>query len=674
VVSGRIIAVCVAASVALGAEVSAQQHDQHGQHASRPTAGAAATAIGTPLVSKKIVQNGVVVDLTLARPAVRISDAPGVIEGEDVVVRFAFTDSATGLPLTDLAPTGWIDARKTGTGTTEYGACREKIQSYLRGTLQIRPAIDLNSSYVLALTAGNAVAVYDPIVGFNISKLYAAAPLGGEGDDWALAPDNERLFVTLPMLNTVAVVNTNIWRVESNVPVGFRPTRIAFQPDGRYLWVVNGGPGGSASGVSVIDPVSTAVVQHLPTGAGPHQLAFSPDSRYAFVANREPGTVSIIDIGTLAVVSEIPTGPSPMGVAWSSAGGALYVTHEGDGSIAVLDVERREITARLAGKTGVGVVAFDPSGRWGFAPNPVADEVYIIDATAAKIVDTLPFGTAPDQVAFTDNFAYVRASGSPDVVMIPFDVLAKEGKAKVMAFETGRQAPTKYGSNATAAAIAPAAHHMSDAVYVPNAAEKSIYMYHYMMSMPMPSGRVDTYPFEPKATLVVNRALRETAPGVYQTVVKAPAAGEWDVVFLLDDPRVVNCFDFDVRVNPAVKRDKAPRISIEPLSGAEKLPVGETTELRFNLVDKDTGESKVGLEDISVWVFSSRGWSTRVVAEQVSDGEGAYRIGLTLPAAGTYQMIIASPTLRVRFEDTFPAFLRAAPKAASVGQPQPEGK
>ncbi len=656
-VSRRIAAVIAAALLALSAEVSAQRHDQHSQHASRAPAATADTATGTPLVAKKIVQNGVVVELTLARPAIGMSDAPGMLEGEDVNVRFAFTDSATGMPLTNLTPAGWIDVRKAGTATTEYGACREKIQSYLRGTLQIRPAIDLNSSYVLALTAGNAVAVYDPIVGFNISKLYAAAPLGSEGEDWVLSPDNERLFVTMPMLNTVAVVNTSMWRVESNVPVGLRPMRIAFQPDRRYLWVVNGGPGGSASGVSVIDPVSKVVVQHIPTGAGPHELTFSPDSRYAFVTNREQGTLSTIEISTLELMSEIPTGPSPMGLAWSSVGEALYVTHEGDGSIAVIDVGRQEITARLAGKAGVGIVAFDPSGRWGFAPNPVADEVYIIDATVAKIMDTLPFGTAPDQVVFTENFAYVRASGSPDVVMIPFDVLAEEGKAKIMPFETGRVAPAKYGSNATAAAIAPAAHHMSDAVYVPNAAEKSIYLYHYMMGMPMPAGRVDTYPFEPKATLVVDRALQETVPGVYQTTFKAPAAGGWDVVFLLDDPRVIHCFDFEVSVDPTDETVKPLRISIEPLDGEEKLPVGEAAELLFKLIDRESGEAQVGLDDLWVWVFSSRGWSTRTVAEPVEDG--VYRIELTLPRSGTYNMIIASETLGIRFEDTFPAMLRA---------------
>ncbi len=654
---GRAIVVTAAAVLVLASGLAAQ-HEGHGEHhASRPPASAADTAIGTPIVTKSIVQNGVHVELTLARPAISQSQAAELLEGEDVRVRFAFTDSATGAPLSGIAPTGWIAGREAGGVVTEYAACRDKIQSYLRGTLQIRPAVDLNSSYVLALTAGNAVAVYDPIVGFNISKLYAATPLGSEGEDWALSPDNERLFVTMPQVNTVAVVNTSMWRVQMNVPVGLRPMRVAFQPDGRYVWVVNGGPGGSAPGVTVIDPVSMAPIQHIPTGADAHEIAFSADSRYAFVANRGSGTVSTVDIRSFEPVGELRTGASPTGLAWAEAGDALYVTDESDGSIAVLDPVGGTVTARLAGKPGVRTVAFGPGGRWGFAPNPLADEVYIIDATLAEIIDVLPFGTAPDQVAFTENFAYVRASGSPDVVMIPFDVLAAEGKAKVMPFETGRQAPVKYGSEATAAAIAPAAHHMADAVYVPNPVEKSIYLYHYMMSMPMPAGRVDTYPFEPKATLVVDRALRETTPGVFQTTVKVPAAGEWDVVFLSSEPRVINCFDFSVAENPVIEMERKLRLRLSQEPAERALPVGEEAELRFRLAHHDSDEPVVGLEDLWVWVFSSRGWSSRKLATHVADG--VYRVDLTLPRYGSYNLIVATQTLDLGFEDTFPLVVRA---------------
>jgi hypothetical protein len=349
----------------------------------------------------------------------------------------------------------------------------------------------------------------------------------------------------------------------------------------------------------------------------------------------------------------------PVGVAYSAVGEAIYVTHEADGTVAVVDAGSQEVVLRLDTKPGVAAIAFHPSGRWGFAVNPRENEVYIVDAAMGTVTDTLPFGEAPDQIAFTPGFAYVRASGSPDVAMIPLDVLAEQdGRAKVMPFEAGRLAPKTFGSTAMASAIAPASHHMMDAVYVPNAAEKSIYLYHYMMSMPMPAGRVDTYPFEPTAALVVNRALRETAPGVYTTTFKAPASGEWDVVFLLDEPRVVHCFDFDVSTNPAVKTNKPPRVRIELLDGVDELTAGETAEIRFELVDRDTDEVKVGLADVWVWVFTSRGWSARTVAEPLEDG--SYKIDLTVPAPGSYQMIIASQTLNVAFEHSYPAFLRAS--------------
>ena len=117
-------------------------------------------------------------------------------------------------------------------------------------------------------------------------------------------------------------------------------------------------------------------------------------------------------------------------------------------------------------------------------------------------------------------------------------------------------------------------------------------------------------------------------------------------------------FDFDVSENPEAKSTKRPRIQIQPLDGEEKLPIEEAAEYRFKLVNEDTGEAQVDLEDVWVWVFSSRGWSTRTVAEHVEDG--VYKIELTLPMSGMYQMIVASQTLNVRFEDTFPVVLRAA--------------
>ena len=49
--------------------------------------------------------------------------------------------------------------------------CREKIQSYLTGSMRARPDVDLNSYYILALNKSPDISVIDPLLGFGGSKL-----------------------------------------------------------------------------------------------------------------------------------------------------------------------------------------------------------------------------------------------------------------------------------------------------------------------------------------------------------------------------------------------------------------------------------------------------------------------------------------------------------------------
>ena len=48
---------------------------------------------------------------------------------------------------------------------TEPAQCREKIQSYLTGSLRMRPEVDLNSYYVLTLNKSPDISVIDPLLG-----------------------------------------------------------------------------------------------------------------------------------------------------------------------------------------------------------------------------------------------------------------------------------------------------------------------------------------------------------------------------------------------------------------------------------------------------------------------------------------------------------------------------
>ena len=103
---------------------------------------------------------------------------------------------------------------------TEPAQCREKIQSYLTGSMRARPDVDLNSYYVLALNKSADISVIDPLLGFGGSKLFTLVMMKSPGEDWLLTRDGEQLFVTLPLINQVAVINTRTWKVTNYIETG----------------------------------------------------------------------------------------------------------------------------------------------------------------------------------------------------------------------------------------------------------------------------------------------------------------------------------------------------------------------------------------------------------------------------------------------------------------------
>src|SRR6185295_4146760 len=106
------------------------------------------------------------------------------------------------------------------------------------------------------------------------SKLLTLVMLKSPGEDWAQKSSEEQLFVSMPLVNQIAVVDTNTWKVVTNIDAGVKPARVRLQPDERYLWV------GNEAGVTVIDTTTLKVVGQVATGKGQHELEFSPDYRF----------------------------------------------------------------------------------------------------------------------------------------------------------------------------------------------------------------------------------------------------------------------------------------------------------------------------------------------------------------------------------------------------------
>jgi YVTN family beta-propeller protein len=606
----------------------------------------AAKAISQIVTPQKIVQQGIAVEFTVD-PQI---EKPGKLRvGEDSVVKIKVTDTTTGTPVKGLNLSVWMSLR-AGDNPPDAKECHDRIQSFIGGTLRERPDVDLNSYYILALNQSPDISVIDPLLGFGGSKLLALVMLKSPGEDWALSRDRERLFVTMPLINQVAVVDTRTWKVSSYIDVGVKPTRIILQPDQKYLWVANDGNLQDASGVSVIDAATLKVAAQISTGTGHHETVISSDNRFAFVSNRESGTISVIDVRQLQKINDIKVSSNPVSMALSELSRAIYVASETEGSITVIDEQSQRILTQMKAKPGLRSIRLAPDGRYGFAINTKENTVNIFDTASNGLLHEVKVGKAPDQVMFSDTFAFIRSLSTESVSMIRLATLGKD--VEITDFPGGQKVPDTASAPVRADSIVLAPE--GNAVIVANPADKVIYYYAEGMAAPM--GDFDNYRREPRAVLVVDRSLRETSPGLYSAMVKFPASGMYDVAFLADAPRIAHCFEAAAEPNPLLKKESQVALRLEHLIKEMKLPVGQDFSLRFKLIETTTNRAKDNLKDVRVLIYSGA-WQRRDIAKSL--GGGLYEITLNVPEPGTYSVFVESFSMGVRYQDLPQLMLQA---------------
>lgn len=604
-------------------------------------------------VPQTFTREGVSVEFSIEPMASEKGKATELLAGTEAMVRFKIVDANGGKALSNLRPAAWIDQRGTARGP-DARECREKVQSFLQPNFNKRANIDLNTYFILALNHEPNISVIDPLSGFGGSKLYTLVPLRSSGQDWVMSADKKRLYVSMPDAGQVAVIDTTTWKLIDNIDAGAKPSRIALQHDGRYLWVGNDSDVEKESGITAIDTVTLKVAAALKTGAGHHEIAFTEDDSLAFITNRQDGTMSVIDVRKLAKVKDVKVGSLPAALAFSPLSKAIYVANEGEGTIVAVDGSSHEILARMKAHPGLRALRVLPDGRFGFAVNPATNTVYIFDVSANRLIHAVPAGPGADQINFTRQFAYVRSTGSEFVTMIKIDDFAKgDSQVAVTHFPAGEKPPKQSPASSLADAIVPSPE--DSAVLVANPADKMIYYYSEGMAAPM--GSFQNYKRDPKALLVLDNSLTETASGVYTTSVRLTGSGHYDVAFLLDSPRLVNCFDITVAENPALPRTEVA-IKIEPLLKDPVARVGESYNVRFKVTDSSSNQPKPNLADMGVLIFLAPGvWQQRALAKAL--GDGVYEMSFVPPEAGVYYVYFQCPSLGVRFNQIAPLNLQA---------------
>lgn len=557
--------------------------------------------------------------------------APRIIAGEHANLQFHITDADSGEPIGGLNPAVWLDIA-AGDRT-----CSDKIGGYLAGTLESRPTIDLNSYFILGMNRDSTISVLDPMIDVGgMTNLFSVIILQAVPQDWAMAPAWNRLFVTMPTLDAVAVVDLNAFLVEDTVSLPATPERVALSPDGDQVWVTLGGTGG----VAVID-ADTLAVDTVATGTPAGPIAFSRSGDRAIIGTG--GGTLLVGTADHRPIQETGLGAAAGGVAVSGVTGNAFVTLPGAGLISILDPGSGAELGRLLVDRGVTDIEISRDGAWAVAVNPEAEKAYVIEAARNRITHAVPVTGVPDQVTFTDDAAYIHTSGSPSVTVIPLDEIDPTGDISVLTVPIGDRPSGLNGASVVADAIA--ATPDGNALLIPNPADDTVYFYTEGSQTAL--GGFQGHTLEPRAVTVVDRSLKEPSPGVYTGSIRIPRGGDYVVAFLLDDPDVTHCFTFTA--NAAEDPDEGLETlaaEIEVITGAEPV-AGAPHELRFRMNDASTRQPMTGVEDVVAKVIQTgSNWNANLAA--VPDGDG-YLLTFTPPGPGLYTVLLAVPSLGIGF-------------------------
>ncbi|WP_136476544.1 cytochrome D1 domain-containing protein [Pseudomonas sp. DG56-2] len=607
-----------------------------------------------PQALHRLSRDGVTVEFE-ARP---LDKGGKLIEGGFANVRFKITDQNSGQPLSGVSPGAWLDPALTGDAAKDRSkSCKARVALFLKSSIGARPLLDLNSYFLLMLNKDASLTVIDPSVSVGgVTSTLARIELPGIPMDWAASSNDKQVFVSIPERDEIALIDTETFKRVGNIDAGKQPLRVALQPDQRLLWVGNNASDPQDSGVTVIDVPSRKNMKFFATGAGHHEIAFSADSRYAFVSNRDSGTLSVIDASEMRLVKTLKVGSHPLSVAYSALSQAVYVADGRDGSISVIDARSHQLRHRIEGKQGLGPMRFSSDGRFGIVLNTLESEALVIDASTDQLIHRLPVSAEPYQLNFTKAYAYIRGLASPKVTMINLSSLGEGRQPIIQGFEAGTAAPRQAGDLPLAQGLTTARDENS--VFVVNPVDNTTYFYAEGMNAPM-SGYANRG-HSARAALVIDRSLREVAPGVYSSTVKLPAAGTFDVAFLLNQPQIIHCFSTEVAASSTAPHRQTPQIEfmLDPVAVVQ----GSPFTARFRIVEGN-GTPRNGIKDLSVRYFLAP--SSMARDSHVHEvGDGVYEAPLELAEAGAWYLHVQAPSLGSAFAEKNYTSLRVLPAAA----------
>ena len=326
-----------------------------------------------------------------------------------ITLLWACAMSFCGLPaLTQAAPLAYVVNRQDSNVSVVDVARNSLVSTIPAGMAsphRITISQDDRRAYLSSIWS-TTITVLD----LDKRSLLTRIPLNATSNDVALHPHRPLAYAdtNTPAGAMIAVIDTSTHEVLRSFPSGAQKTQgIALSPDGERLYSLEPQNDLGSARVTVIDPLSSAVLAHISVAAEPAAIKVHPSGGFVYVlhagSHDSHGSVTVIDTRTHTVSASVSVGRSPTDMAFHPAGTQAYVINQGDNTVAVMDTRKHSIAAWIALGSAPQQVAFNPRGTYAYVSNQEGNTMSIIDTLTQQLLETVPVGSSPWGIAVADN-------------------------------------------------------------------------------------------------------------------------------------------------------------------------------------------------------------------------------------------------------------------------------
>jgi YVTN family beta-propeller protein len=265
--------------------------------------------------------------------------------------------------------------------------------------------------------------------------------IGGEGGwDYLIAdPGAHRLY--LAHGTQVDVVDTTTGKSIGAITGLHGVHGIALDTAGKFGYISDGG----GNAVVAFDRSALAVVATIPAGTNPDCIIFEPATQTVWAFNGRSQSISVINPISNAVVATIPlTGKPEFAVA--DGQGTVFDNLEDKSEIVRIDARTKTVLGTWpAGCDSPSGLALDAAGHRLF---PVCDgkKMSVIDSTTGKLLANPSIGDGPDAAGWSAAHSLAFASSRDGILSVidaaapgypTIESLTTQSGARTMAYDSG---------------------------------------------------------------------------------------------------------------------------------------------------------------------------------------------------------------------------------------------